>query len=301
MDRIDQMRLFARVVETGSFSTAAKAEQVAQSTVSKQVAALEMRLGAQLLRRTPRGFSVTEQGRIYHSLAVELLADFEAADAGVRDAVRSVNGHLRVSTAPIGHGVLISHLPRLFAQFPDLSIDLDVSERTVNLVEEGFDVAIRIGKLRDTNLIATKIGCLEALLVASPQYLNRHGVPKSLDDLKNHTCLPFMSQGVPRPWYFKARGSIVSITPTGMFRTNNVDTTLAAVISGLGISQGPSCLYGEPVREGLLKSILREYTQPLVPLYAVTVGGKRPRSGMIKSFIEFFAEVLSKDPYLRKR
>lgn len=204
MDRVDQMRLFARVAETGSFSVAATAEHVAQSTVSKQVAALEQRLGAQLLRRTPRGLSLTEAGRTYHALAVELLADFEAADAQVRASSNSVNGHLRISTSPLlASDLIVPHLSELFERFPDLSLDLDVSERYVRLVEEGFDLAIRVGRLKDASLVANKIGCLEALIVASPNYLQRWGTPLTPDDLQNHVCLPFMFQGNPKPWRFR--------------------------------------------------------------------------------------------------
>jgi len=302
MDQLAQMRLFARVVETGSFSRAAKAERVGQSTASKQIAALEDRLGAQLLRRTPRGLSVTDQGRAYYDLASELLSRMEAGEAKVRAVGRGMNGRLRVSTSPIlAKDLIVPRLPDLFERFPNLSIDLDVSERYVSLVAEGFDVAIRVGRLPDTTLIAKKIGCLEALLVASPDYLAKHDAPRTPDDLNGHTCLPFVFEGKPKPWQFRLEDELVSFSPAGRFQTNDVHSIYAAVLGGLGISQGPSWLYGAQVRGGALRALLPTYAPPLVPIYAVSAAGRRQRSAAIKGFIDYLAGVLGSEPDLRKR
>ncbi len=302
MDKLEQMQLFARVVETGSFSRAAKAEQVSQSSASKQIAALEQALGAQLLRRTPRGLSVTDQGRSYYNLVVDTLERLEAGESKIHATAEGAKARLRISITPIfARDLLVPQLPELFQRFPGLSLELDVSERYVNLIEEGFDLAVRVGKLHDTTLVAKKIGCLRPLLVAAPDYLTRHKTPLTPADLKTHTCLPFMFEGKAKPWQFMVEKRLTSFSPEGRFKTNDGDSIHAAVLRGLGISQGPSWMYGANVRSGSLRALLTNYAPPLVPIHAVSVPGHRQRNGVLRGFVSFLAEIISGESELRMR
>lgn len=301
VDRIDKMRLFVRVVETGSFSAAAKAEGVTQPTVSKEVSSLETRLGVQLLRRSPRGLSVTEPGREYYDFAVGMLADLEAAEARVRAGKRSPQGRLRVACPHVfSDALIVPALGALLDAHPALTVDLDVSERYVSLVEEGIDVAIRIGELADSALIARQVGCLEPVVVASPAYLAAHGTPRTPDDLRKHRCLPFLSQGASMAWRFRSAEGETSFAPTAALRTNDTASVLAAARAGFGLARGPGWIFADDLTEGTLVSVLAKYRSRLVPVHAVTSGTRR-MTGAIQAFAEFVASLFAEDPHLRLR
>ncbi|MGY4283989.1 DNA-binding transcriptional LysR family regulator [Bradyrhizobium sp. LM2.7] len=239
MDRLDQMRLFIRVVETASFSKAAKAEGVVQSTVSKQVSALEAMFGVQLLRRTSRGMSVTESGLDFYKFAVGMLADLEAAR--IRIGQGQFRGRLRVTAfADLASRFIVPRLPEFLATYPEVSIDLDVSERLVSLSEDGYDVAIRGGDLTDATLIARQIGVIRAVAVASPRYLQRYGEPTSPHELKEHAVVGLISNGQQFSWPFDTPEGRLLLAPSARVRTNDAASIRVAVKAGLGICFGPS-------------------------------------------------------------
>jgi LysR family transcriptional regulator, regulator for bpeEF and oprC len=301
MDQLNKMRLFVRLVETGSFSRAGKAEGVVQSTVSKEVSSLERRLGAQLIRRSSRGLSVTEQGQEYYDFAIGMLADLDATELRIRSGEDSPKGRIRVTTPPVfSSKLIVPRLPSLLAQHPELTIDLEVSERYVSLVEDGVDVAIRIGDLADSSLLARQIGCVEAVVVAAPAYLESHGAPNTPIDLERHLCLPFMFQGGSKTWKFRdAKGEII-IAPSAKLRTNDAESVRAAALAGLGLAQGPSWMFAGDIASGTLAPVLIDYTPRLFPIHAVSSESRR-MTGAIKAFVDFVAELIKDEPHLRVR
>lgn len=302
MDHLKGIRLFVSVVESGSFIGAAKAENVAQSTVSKEVSALETRLGTQLLRRSSRGLSVTDAGQEYFNFAIGMLADLNSVESRLRTGNISLHGRLRVALPLVFSSRLITPaLPRLLERFPNLNLDIEASERYANLVEEGFDIAVRIGRrLSDSNLRAWQIGCLEPVVVASPAYLKNNGTPSIPADLAHHNCLPFLFQRNSKSWKFRSGDVDVAIVPNGRIRTNDADSVHAAVRAGMGLAQGPSWMFAEDINNGTLVTVLDAYTAELVPIWAVTPNRHR-MDGAIKIFVDEVASVIEEDPYLRLR
>ena len=301
MDQIKRMRLFVRLVETGSFSRTGKAEGVAQSTVSKEVSALEAHLGAVLVRRSSRGLSVTESGQEFHDFAVGMLADLDTAESRIRSGEVSARGRLRVTCPPVFSNRLIApRLPALFEAHPDLSVDLEVSERYVSLIEDGVDVAIRIGDMPDSNLLARQIGCVEATVVATPAYLARHGRPARPDDLASHSCLPFTFEGSSKSWKFSGPDGAMVIDPVAKLRTNDPESIHAAVLADMGLAQGPSWMFADDIAAGRLEVVLAEYAPRYYPIHAVSTGTRR-MTGAIKVFVDFVAALIAEEPHLRLR
>lgn len=301
MDRIDKLRLFVRVVEMGSFSTAAKAEGVGQPTVSKEIASLEARLGVQLVRRSPRGLSTTEPGRELYDFAVGMLADLEAAEARVRSGAASPRGRIRVACPHLfSDALIVPALGTLLDAHPSLTVDLEVSERYASLVEEGIDLAIRIGDLADSGLIARQVGALEPMVVGAPSYLAAHGTPRLPGDLRKHRCIPFFSGGASMAWRFRSPEGETSFSPTGGLRTNDTASVLAGARAGLGLARGPSWLFERDIRDGQLVAVLTRYRSRLVPIHVVTSGTRRMRAAT-RAFGDFVATLFAGNAHLRVR
>lgn len=301
MDRLRKMRLFVRVVETGSFSAAGKAEGVAQPTVSKEVSALEAHLGVQLLRRSPRGLSVTEPGREFYNFAVGMLADLDAAEMQIRAGNVSPQGRIRVACAPvIAARLIVPALPDFLDRNPNLSIDLDVSERFVSLVEEGIDLALRVGDLATSGLLARQIGAVTAEVVGTPAYFERHGFPENPADLDRHVCLPFLFEGTSKSWRFRGPKGDIAIVPSARLRTNDAESIQSAVRAGIGLAQGPSWIFADEIAAGTLRSVLQEWQPAAFPIHAIRSGNRRASSG-IAAFTDFVADLLALDPHLKLR
>lgn len=301
MDRIDVLRLFARVVETGSFSAAAKAQGIGQPAASKQIAALEARLGAQLLRRSSRGMSLTDAGEDFYRSALRLLDDFEAAESRIGYRQQVPAGHIRVAM-PAGFGRMhvLPRLPSFFGRFPDITIEADIADRHVNLIEDRVDLAIRIGALADSGLVARRIGTGDAAIMASPAYLARRGEPKAPEDLATHDCAVFMSQGAPLAWELRTRDGRVSVEPRGHLYTNDAESIRAGVLLGLGIARAPTWLFPEELASGAVVRLFPEHGVDSHSIYAVRAGG-RLMSSKVKVLIDFLAEGFASDPYLHPR
>jgi LysR family transcriptional regulator for bpeEF and oprC len=300
MDKLDTIRMFVRVVETASFSKAAKAEGVAQSTVSKQIAALESRLGTELLWRTSRGMSLTEAGRSYFDSVSTLVAELDAAESQICGGRVSPSGRIRIAMpAGFGRMFVVPRLAEFFALYPSLTVDLDISERRINLVEDGIDAAIRIGYLPDSALLARRVGSLEIATFAAPAYLDRRGEPKTVMDLKRHDCVACMSHGNPTPWSFATPDGPLTITPNGPVRTNDAEHGRVAVLSGLGIAHSPSWVFADDLASGAVKRVLTAFTPPTVPIQIVSPGGRR-MSGKVRVLVDFLKDTFDKDPHLKK-
>ena len=290
MDRLDTMRMFVRVVESGTFSGAARELGVGQPAVSKQIASLERHLGAQLLLRTSRSLVVTDAGRDFFASAAKLIADLDAAESRIGRGLRSPSGLVRVSAAPsFGALCIVPRLPEFFRRYPDVSVELLVSDRSARLIEEGIDVGIRIGELPESSLLARKIGTTEVVVVASPAYLKARGEPSSPGDLKRHRCIVFASQTGPRPWRFEGKSRPVSFLPESSFRTNSGEEIRAAVLAGLGIAQVPYWLCARDLDAGAMKRTLRKHEPRALPITAVRPVNRRLAT-KVSVFIDFLAE-----------
>jgi DNA-binding transcriptional LysR family regulator len=288
MDRLDAIKTFVRVVETGSFSAVAKERRVGQPAISKQVAALESHLGAQLLLRTSRSQSLTEAGRDFYESSVRLLGDLDAAESRIGRGQASPSGLLRVSVAPaFGRICIIPHLPAFLARHPALSVELIVTERTTNLVEAGLDLAIRHGELSDSGLVSRRIATIGVVAVASPKYLAKAGEPVRPGDLERHSCITFVADGKERAWYFEGKTGKILYHPRGSFRTNDGEDLREAALHGLGIAQAPAWLFERDIAARTVRRVLRDYEPQDLAISAVRPAGRL--AGKVSAFIELVA------------
>lgn len=282
MDRLAAMQTFVRVVESGSFSAVAREFRSTQSAVSKQVAALERTLDAKLLSRTTRSLALTEAGEQYFAQARRLVAEIAEAEAQLRQGEQQLSGWLRVA-ASVGYGRL-KLLPRIrsfLEAHPNVKIDLRLNDGFVDLVEEGIDVAVRIGELADSSLLARRIGTTQRVLLASRSYLD--GLPKGLkapqapQDLLNHNCIVYSELATQNAWTFTAgpgvaepEGSQVTIRAQGNLQTNSSEVIRASVLSGMGIGYSPTWLFEEEIASGQLQQLLPEWPAPPLPIHLVS-------------------------------
>ncbi len=296
MDRLDAIRLFVRAVESGSFAAVAREAGVGQPAVSKQIAALETHLGAQLMRRTSRSMTLTAAGQAFYESAVRLIEDFEAAKSLVGRGQVAPAGLVRVTTAPVfGRLHIVPRLPAFFAQYPDISIELSASERAVNLVEEGFDLAIRIGDLADSAMTVRKLASTPVLTVATPAYLESRGLPTTPAELERHSCVMFTVRQEPRPWSYKGGTEAIVHHPKGAFRSADAEQIRAAVLADIGIAHSPGYLFAAEIASGAVQVILRDYEPVVLAVSAVHPAGRRLPT-KVRVLIEFLADALAHDP-----
>ena len=298
MDRLDAMRLFVRVVETGSFSAVAREANIGQPAVSKQIAALEEHLRARLLHRTSRTLSLTEAGQIYYEAAVRLLSDLDDTEQAVGRGQTQPSGLLRVAlSAGFGRLVVAPLLPSFHARYPDIVTDLIVSDRYVDLVEDGIDLAIRLGELDDSSVIARRIGVSPRVTVATPGYLERTGAPATPHDLDRHACVAFTFQRRPQDWVFLGPGDPIRHAPKGPVRANDAENIRAAVLAGVGLAQAPRWLFYAELLSGEVREVLSDYPAERPPIHAVFPSGRKPAS-RVRVFIDHLAGAFGGNPCL---
>jgi LysR family transcriptional regulator, regulator for bpeEF and oprC len=301
MDRLEGMRIFVRVVESGSFSTAARTLGMGQPAVSKQIVALEDHLGAQLVRRTSRGMNLTEAGQDFYESAVRLLADVEAAESRVGRGQVAPSGLLRVAVSSGFARLCIAPLmPEFFERYPNVRMDFQVSDRVADLIEEGIDLAIRIGELSDSSLIARRIASTARIVVATPDYIARRGEPVTPADLEQHSCIVFSHFGTDAPWIFGGRSGAVTVQPKGPILTNDAEYIRASVLTGLGIAYAPHWGFTAELKSGAVRRLLRDYEPHYFPVSAVYPGGRRPAS-KVTAFVDHLAKAFAADPDLAPR
>lgn len=261
MDVMQSMEIFRRVAEAGSFSAVARETSMSQSTVSKHIAALEERLGTKLLNRSTRSLNLTEAGTEYYHYCVRILNDFQEAEASIGRGRIKPTGTLRLSsTLPFGKIFIIPLLGDFLKQYPDIKIDYLMEDRFVDLVKEGVDVAIRVGPLADSSLVARKIGTSRRVVVASPEYLIKHGFPKTPSDLKSHECLLYSLLKSQNEWFFSsAQFGDESVLINGRFRASSNETICEAALSGLGIATMCKWHVHEHIKKGRLTVLLKNY------------------------------------------
>lgn len=295
MDRIEAMRAFVTVVNEGQFTRAAERLGRSPQLVSKQVAELERHLGVRLLDRTTRSTRLTEAGEQYHQRARQLLDDISDMESEAGDLQASARGRLRVS-APVSFA--IHHMPSLLTDFqqahPAVSIDLQLNDRKVDIIEEGFDVALRIGHLKSSSLIARRIAPVRLVLCASPAYLKEKGSPRTPEDLREHRYLRYSymeeAAGGLHQWLLSGERS-----DTGDLVSNNGDVLVKAAISGAGIALQPTFLVGEAIREGLLELVLPEHEPEPMGLYAV-YPHRQLLASKVRSFVDFMDGYFGEPP-----
>lgn len=276
VDRLDAMRLFVRLVETGSFTAVARAEGMGQPAVSKQIGALERYLGAQLLARTSRQVSVTEAGHAFYASAKALLDDFDIAESSVGDRQQSPRGLIRLSTSPVhGRLCITPLLPEFFRRYPDVEIQISVSERHVDLIGDGIDLAVRHGLMRDSSMIARKLSDSPLLLVASREYIGAHKKPRRIDDLDAHQCVVFAHGRDRRPWMFDSGHGAVSYMPSGAFTTGDAEQVRSAILCGLGIAQVPAWVVAPEIASGEVQVLLPRTQCDSVSTHLVHPAGRR--------------------------
>lgn len=260
--------LFVRVVEAGSLRGAARALGVPKSTVSRKLAELEARLGARLLQRTTRRLGLTDVGRGYYAKASAAVAALVDAERSVGDHLGEPRGVVRI-TAPLNIGPLLigPAVIELLARHPRVEVELELSERIVDLVREGFDVAVRAGPLPDSSLVARRIGAGTLHTYGSPRYFRRRGRPRVPADLASHDCLVFAS--IPGPWVFASEGKPVSVRVARRLVTNDLALLRSAAVAGLGVARLPEVLAAPMVRAKKLERVLAEFAPPPAPLHVV--------------------------------
>ena len=298
MGLFEDMTVFAAVVEARSFTGAAARLGVAKSVVSRRMADLEARLGVSLFHRTTRRLSVTESGAAFHERTVRILADVAEAQDSLRSLQGELVGKFRVG-APMSFGTL--HLAAAIAEFlgshPGLEIELDLNDRRVELVSEGFDLAIRIGNLPDSTLIARKLAPCRQMACASPDYLARHGTPATPHDLASgHTCLLYTNITPSDHWPFMIGGQERSVTVRGRrLGANNGDVLRDAAIAGLGVVMLPSFIAWEAVARGDLVVVLAAFECPGPPINAIWPSS-RHLSAKVRALVDFLAARYGADP-----
>ena len=287
MDRLAAMTVFVRVVETGSFSAVARERATTQSSISKQVAALEAHLGVKLLSRSTRALALTEEGETFFPEARRLVADFDAAEGLLRDGARRLTGWLRVA-ASVGYGrrVLMPRVKTFLEKHPALRIDLRLSDGFTDLIEQGIDVAIRLGELRDSGLVARAIGVSRRLLVAHPRYFDeRREKLERPEDLAAHNCIVYTEFSSLNVWeFFGAEDEPVRVRVSGNMQTNSSEAIRAAAISGLGICHAPNWLFSEELASGELRELLPKWRARPIPIHAVFPSQRR-NTPKIEAFI----------------
>jgi len=295
MDRFHAISAFTRVVEAGSFARAAERLGISVSAVSRQVAELEAHLDTRLLNRTTRRLSLTESGRAFHERCVQLLGDLEEAEQSANAGNVTPRGTLRL-TAAITFGA--RHLAPAIAEFvlryPEMRFDVELSDRATDLVEEGFDVAVRIGNIGSQNLVGRKVGATRLVCCAAPSYLRRHGEPKVPEDLATHVCLTYEYSPVRNTWLFRDRqGRERNVRIAGPVHANNGRFLEALAVEGVGICYEPDFIVEPDVRAGRLKPLLLGYPPAATNIHVV-YPSRRHLSAKVRVFTDFLAERFTK-------
>jgi DNA-binding transcriptional LysR family regulator len=288
------LAMFAKVAEERSFAAAARSLGVSVATVSRAVARLEERIGARLLNRTSRQLALTEFGRTVADSALRIYQEAEGLEGAAREMSARPRGLVRLA-APLSFGMrwVAPLLPEFFREYPDVSVDLHLSDAQVDLVGMGFDCALRIAVLPDSSLVARRLCKMGPVVVAAPGYLERHARPQHPLDLNDHACLGFAYRARGDVWRFSnAAGEEASIKPAGPLRATNADALLPTVLAGLAIAEFPEFIVADYLRDGRLVTLLDDWTMPRGGLYFVTPSA-RTRPAKVEALAGFFVRHLS--------
>jgi DNA-binding transcriptional LysR family regulator len=299
LDRLDEINAFIAVADQRSFTQAARRLGVSSAQVSKLVARLENRLGARLLNRTTRDVSLTDTGRAFLERARQVLEDFQSLESSVREQA-GPHGLLRIS-APVSFGTaeLTPALLEFAAAYPDVSLDVTSTDRMVNLVEEGFDVAVRIGQLGDSSLVARKLAAVRIVTCASPDYLTRAGPPTTIEALAGHVAVIDTNLPDPSLWRFNTNAGPREVRVEGRLRFSGAQACVAAAIAGFGITRTPAFAAAEHLRAGRLTALLCDFEPAVIHVHAVYPHA-RHLAPKVRAFVDFLAKRYAGEPEWHK-
>ena len=304
MDQIQAMRIFVRVVEAGTFTRAADSLNLPKATVTKHVQALEERLRVKLLNRTTRRVTVTPDGAAYYDRTVRLLTDLDDIEASMTNARANPRGRLRIDVGTsVAQLLIIPQLAEFHARYPDIQVDLGVSDRTVGLIGDNVDCVIRGGELSDQSLVARRIGNLEFITVAAPAYLERKGTPTHpLEIEEKHASVIYFSpqSGQHYPLEFRRGDESIDITGPYQLSVNESNAYVTSIVAGLGIGQIISWQAQRYLDSGALVQLLPDWTQPLLPVYVV-YPPNRHLSAKVRAFVDWAAELFQREDHLQRK
>jgi len=298
MDRASEMLIFVRCVEQGSFSAAARDMDLTPSAISKQIRRLEDRLGARLFNRTTRRISLTEIGRDFYDRCSRIMLDIEAAEESVSSQQGLVRGTLRVSaTAAFARGEVLPRMPLFLERYPELTVEMELTDRSVDLVEEGVDCAIMLQEqVDDPSLISRKLAVNRRIIVATPGYVNKHGAPQNPEDLLSHNCLTLYNVTRFNDWEFGLPdGSHRLIHVDGNLRANTAGALYEACLAGVGLARLSTWLVAPRIRDGQLVQLLPEFSQEASAYFVLFPQG-RHLSRKVRAFVDFLVEEFTPVP-----
>lgn len=295
MDRLDLLRIFARVIDTASFTRAANMLDLPRSTVSAAVRRLEERVGARLIHRTTRHVAATQDGLAFYERCQRLLADYDEAESLFRGASAHLQGKLSVNVpGRVGRRIIAPALPEFFALHPEIEIELGVTDRAVDLVQEGVDCALRVGALSDSTLIARKVADLTLVNCASPDYLAAHGTPRRIADLDRHTAVAYASPSSGRieDWEWVEGSAVRTYPMRAKVIVNNAEAYIACCLAGLGLIQVPAFDIADHIEAGQLVEILPRHRAPPMPMH-ILYPHRQHLSRRLKAFTDWLAALLA--------
>lgn len=297
MDTLDGMRTLVTVINEGSFTRAAERLSMSPQLVSKYIGQLEARLGTRLLNRSTRRLSITEAGQAYFERCTHILAEIDELEDAVGDMSVTARGTLRIN-APMSFGE--QHLTPAVSAYQrkhaEVRVDMTLDDRVVDVVSEGFDLAIRIGELSDSALVARPLAPVNLVVCAAPDYLSEHGIPESPDDLVRHSCLGYAYWSGRDHWRFEADGRQLDVQVDGRLRANNGTALRRAAVAGSGLILQPTFIVGDDLRDGRLVRVLTEFTIKPLALYAV-YAHRQYLSSKVRTFVDFLPEHFGSPPY----
>ncbi|MGK9171347.1 LysR family transcriptional regulator [Inquilinus limosus] len=293
MDRLAAMEAFVRVMETGSFSEAARQLHIGQPAVSKTIAQLEDRLGVKLLLRSTRGLTPTEAGETFYHRAKRSIEEADEADLAARGAGASLSGRLRVSAAPTFAALhVIPHLPKFLAAHPQLDLEVVLDDRQIDLIEEGIDISLRMGELTDSSLTARRIARAPRLVVGTPAYFQQAGEPRTPGELIAHDCVVHARGPGRDAWMFRKESSEISVTVRGRLRVSAAEGVRSAVLAGMGLAVASQWMFSRELASGRVRAVLTDWIIAPIDLWAVFPAG-RIASAKARAFAAFVEEQLA--------
>lgn len=291
---------FVRVVEAKSFVGAARQMNMSSSGVSRAITRLESQVGARLLARSTRSLTVTEEGANFYNQCVRILADIDKATESIGQSRTNLSGKLRVAVpTAIGRSWLIPQLSDFHQRYPDIQLDMNVGDNSIDLIESGTDCAIRVGELADSSLVARRIGAFRVVTCASPGYLEQYGAPTSIDELNEHRCISFVSgeTGKPQPWVFQNGEDRFSMDIDSHLRINDMEGVMHAAVKGLGLAQTGDCTAAHYLKNGFLKLVLPEAATAGPPIWIV-YPQRKLLTARTQAFIDWIADLFARSTSL---
>jgi DNA-binding transcriptional LysR family regulator len=297
MDRLDAMAVFVRVAETGSLSAAARAVGVSLASVSRNVATLEAALGVRLINRTTRRLALTDSGRLFYQRAIRILDEVGELEQALSDRAAIPSGRLHIAAPSLLGRMHVSPLlPDFLARYPEVAVDLTLADHALDMIESGVDLALRIGSLANSTVLARRLGNIHLVVCAAPGYLERRGEPRVPDELVDHDCLVFAPVPEGAEWHFQCGGATLALQVPARLRANTLEPLVAAAVGGSGLVRAPCWQVAEHIAERRLVRVLAAYERPPAPIHALFPPG-RLVPAKVRAFVDFLVARWSPPPF----